>query len=152
MLAQNSSGFCLNGTTNSVSDAAQVTTFWCTEAVTLGDFIAFYDSDTTNPAGVAGQSVRKAVSSNADAVYGTFGVATQTTTGAGMLPVQVRGYCAVANVATGASGELAISSTAGRAEDYAGTNPELRVLGFTQAAASGNLAAVYLYEHPRLSA
>jgi len=151
MNAVNLSGFALDGT-NVASDAAQVTTYWCTEAVTLGDWISFYDSDTTNPAGMKGYSVRKAINSNADALYGTFGVATQTTTAAGPLGVQVKGYCAVANVTTAADGQLSIGGTGGRAIDYAGTNPELRVIGVTQAAASGNLAAVFIFEHPRLSA
>lgn len=152
MNAVNLSGFALNGT-NVASDAAQITTYWCTEAVTLGDWISFYDSDTTNPAGMKGYSVRKADGNNADAVYGTFGVATQTLTAAGPLAVQVKGYCAVANVTTSADGQLSIgTASAGRAINYAGTNPELRVIGVTQAAASGDLAAVFIFEHPRLSA
>lgn len=150
MHAIKSDGFAPAGT-NVATEAMQIVSLWCTEAITSGNWIAVYAGDTTNPAGQAGDSFRTAINSNADAVYDTVGVATATTTGAGYCPVQVRGWCASANVATGASGVLALSSTSGRAEDYAGTNPELRPLGTTQAAASGNVAAVFLNVHPRFA-
>lgn len=151
MHAYKADGFALNGSTNSNLEAGQFVSLWCTEAITAGDWVAVYASDTTNPQGRAGDSFRKADNSNADALYDTVGVAVQTTTAAGQCSIQVRGYCAVANVASAADGQLAISTTAGRAEDYAGTNPELRVIGSTQAAASGNVASVYLNVHPRFA-
>ena len=151
MHAIKSDGFALNGSTNVASEAAQYVSLWCTAAVTSGDWIAVHAGDTTNPAGQAGDSFRTADVDNSDALYDTVGVCQQTTTAAGYALVQVRGWCQNANVASGASGVIAISATAGRAEDYAGTNPELRPLGTTQAAASGNLANVYLNVHPRFA-
>lgn len=151
MHAYKADGFALDGSTNSNLEAAQFVSLWCTAAITSGDWIAVYAGDTTNPQGRAGDSFRTADADNADALYDTVGVAVQTTTAAGYCLVQTRGYCATANVASAADGVIAISSTAGRAENYAGTNPELRPLGTTQAAASGNVASVYLNVHPRFA-
>lgn len=151
MHAIKSDGFALDGITNVATEASQIVSLWCTAAVTSGDWVAVHAADTTNPAGQAGDSFRTADVDNADAVYDTVGVAVATTTAAGYCPVQVRGYIASANVVTAASGAIAISATAGRAEDYAGTNPELRVLGTTRAAAAADVAGVYLNVHPRFA-
>lgn len=157
MLAINSSGFCLDGTTNAATEAAGYATLWCTEAITQGDWIAEYATDTTNPTGKPGNSYRKADSDNADALYGTVGIATQTTTAAGPCQVQVRGRTpAYANVDSGASviigDDLIIGATAGRAIEWTSGNNNVRLIGRCESTPSSNAASVTLYEHPKFAA
>lgn len=148
-------GRALQGT-NVVSEASQIIRLWCTAAVTTGDWISEFTSDTTNPAGLAGESFRTAVSSNADALMGTCGVAAETTTGAGFAMVQIRGRVSGANVTSSAAvaigDDLVIGSSAGRAVEYAdATTYNLRLIGRCLSTPSGNTADVELYVHPRFA-
>jgi hypothetical protein len=147
-----SDGFSTGGT-NQNSQAAQDILLWCTEAITSGDWIAEYATDTTNPGARPGQSYRTADSDNADAVYGTVGVAQQTTSAAGFCMVRVRGYVASANVTDGASvaigDDLIIGSTAGRAIEWVDGNTNVRIIGRCESTPSSNTAAVTLYPHPK---
>lgn len=138
----------LDGFDGQDTESAVDASLYLTEAVTAGDWIAVYAGDTTNPAGTDGDSYRRADSDNADALYDTVGVAVATTSGAGMALVRVRGRIS-ANVTTGASGDLAIGSTAGRAVNYSGTNPLLRVIGRAYGTAANNTAVVSINPHPR---
>ncbi len=133
------------------TESANVAQLWCTESVTAGDWIATHWNDTSNPGGTQGESYRIGDADEED--FDVVGVALATTAAAGMVPVQIKGIVAVANVAdaTDTLGtKLMISTTAGRAEAYSGTDPLVRVLGATTTtASSANVASVFLYTHPR---
>jgi len=148
-------GFPDGSGTNAVNQNRQVERLYCTAAVTAGDWIAEYASDTTNPAGKTGESYRTADADNADAVWGTVGVAAETTTAAGYATVYVRGRVTGANVDSGAAvaigDDLSIGSTAGRAIEYTGTNPNLRVIARCLSTPSSNTADVEIYPHPKFA-
>jgi hypothetical protein len=118
----------------------------------VGDWVAIYAGDTTNPGAIDGESYRIADADNADAKYDTVGVLMQTVTAAGFYPVAVKGRVQ-ANVTSGASvasgDRLTIGSTAGRAIEITGTDPDLRIIGACRSTPSGNLAYVDIYPHPR---
>jgi len=169
MLAINSSGFCLDGTTNVASEAAQVVTLWVTSVAVdlkVGDWIAEFATDTTNPAGATGDSYRNAISTNADALMGTVGVlvgsgpvgtVVRAANGAaGVLPVQIRGRAPIANVDSAAAvaigDDLVIGTVTGRAIEWTDGPYNVRILGRCASTPSSNGASVYLYEHPKFAA
>lgn len=140
--------------TNVSSMAAQDVMLWCTAAVTEGDWIATHATDTTNPGAIDGESYRTADADNADAKYGTVGVALQTTSAAGYAMVRIAGSITSANVADAVSdgNDLSIGTTAGRAIAYTGTDPDLRVIGrATSDGSVSNVASVIIYRHPRFT-
>lgn len=143
----------LDGFNGQQTDAAVDMSFWCTDAVIVGDWVAFYDSDTTNPGGYTGFSCRLGDDSNADAKFGTFGFAVEASSAASYGKFRVRGRGS-ANVDSGASvaigDDLTIGTTAGRAIEFTGTDPQLRLIARCESTPSSNLATVELYVHPRL--
>jgi hypothetical protein len=143
--------------TNYNSVAARTALLYVTNTSgSAGDFISIHPTDTANPSGLVGESYRIADADNVPDAYNVVGVATAAWSAAGMIQVQVSGYAPVANVDSGASvaigDNLSIGTTAGRAIEYTGTNPEVRVIGSCQSMPSGNLAAVLLNPHPRFGA
>lgn len=158
MHAIKSDGFAPAGT-NVATNAQQAVSLWCTAAQTVGDWVAEFTSDTTNPAGQTGDSYRAADSDNADALYNTVGVAAETTTAAGYCLVYVRGRVDVANVNSGGGApaigdDLIIGATAGRAVAWADGNTNVRLIGrtlSTPGAVVANQAAVELYVHPKFA-
>ena len=142
----------LDGFDGNVTDQYRPATLWLTEAVTAGDWIASDASDTSNPGayvgGISG-SFRLADSDEAEALYGTVGVAVATTTAAGYAQVYVRGRV-TANVTDGVSvgADVIIGATPGRAVVYADGNTNVRILGKVLVAPSSNLAMVEINPHP----
>ncbi len=144
-----------DGYTDTVNDSVQTMLLWVTTTSgSAGDWIAEYTSDTSNPGGVTGESYRTADADNADAVYGTCAVAAVAWSAAGYVPCYIRGFC-TANVDSGAAvaigDDLSIGATAGRAIEYTGTNPDLRVIGRCLSTPSSNLATVEIFPHPRFT-
>jgi hypothetical protein len=123
-----------------------------TAAITAGNWVAIDSTNTANPQGVVGYSVRTAVNTNADALSGICGIAAQTTTAAGMLRVQVKGRYNSANVANAVNAAglgIVCSSSSGRADlASAQSTDDYRLCGYSLAAASGNLADVQIVPHP----
>jgi hypothetical protein len=124
---------------------------WCTGAVTAGDAISWFPSDTTNQASLAGFSFRSADSANADAAHGTCGIALETTTAAGFAKVQIAGKYTAANVTSGASvaigDALQVGSTAGRLVEKT-SDATLRAVAICLSTPSGNTADIVLLKHP----
>lgn len=142
----------LDGFDGSDTESYVPATLWLTEAVTEGDWIAVHYGDTTNPGGALGDSFRLA--DDGEVTYDVVGVAVQTTTGAGLYPVYIRGRVTanVDSAAAVAEGDpLSIGATAGRAIEYTGTNPALRVIGTCVSTPSANLATVEINPHPRFT-
>lgn len=159
MHAIKSDGFAPAGT-NVANNAQQIASLWCTEAVTEGQWIAEFSTDTTNPAGQTGDSYRIAVGTNADALYNTVGVAAATTTAAGYVPVYVRGRVSYAGVDDDAfvaiGDDLIISSAlAGQAIEWSDGNTNVRLLGrcLSTPTTTGGFenCAVELYVHPKFA-
>lgn len=125
-------------------------TVWITDSsTTAGNWIAVQTNDATNPAGLEGFSFRAGDLSNADAIDGTIGVATQTLTAAGYCQVQIGGYYASANTdAVSIGNALVISTTAGRADAVAAQGWPYRIIGRALANASSNVTPVDIYPHP----
>lgn len=155
-------GFPDGAGTNRANDARQVERLWSTTACTEGDWMAFFDNDTTNPSGATGKSIRAADNDDAESPNGTFGVACQTITGAGYVDVQVRGrvntsdYGGGANVdhtsATAIGEDLMIGATAGRAIVYAASTAYARrIIGRCESTPGSNRAAVTIIPHPRFA-
>ena len=139
-----------DGYNGSFTDSSVSEQLYCTEAVTAGQWIAIHWNDLTNPGAIQGESYR--IADSDEETYDVVGVALQTTTAAGFVQVQVRGVCPTANIADAASTigqKLAISSTAGRAEAYSGTNPALRVIGAVVTAPSSNVGSCRIYPHEK---
>lgn len=139
-----------------LSYGEQFLELYATEAVTADSWVALYAGDTANPGGDPLVSVRMAISTNADALQGTCGVATKTTTAAGMVVIQIAGRRTGVNVAsTVVAGEpLVISSTSGRAQDAnqlaaAGASYDYRVCAQAVTTASANTSTVDIFKHPR---
>lgn len=113
----------------------QTAKLYCTEAVTAGDWIASYATDTSSPSGLAGGpqgSFRKAISTNADAVYNTVGVAVETTSAAGEVLVNISGYSSLMKIvsASVAAGDDLITSSTSAAATVVGTpTANVRVVG-----------------------
>ena len=148
MAIQKADGYVANGNTGRVGPITAK--LWCTEAVTAGQWIALYYSDTTNPAGLAGFSFRLADSDNADATYGTVGVALETTTAAGYVQVQIAGYNASAyTVAAVAAGSfLVVDALAGSVDAFAAEGINFRIVGQCLVDTSATRGEVVIYMHP----
>lgn len=150
----------LDGFDGQDTESAVDCTLWITETATAGDWIAVHPGDTTNPGGSEGDSFRIADADEAPAKYNTVGVLVESVTVTAPLTgvlgkVRVRGRI-TANVDSGASvaiGDyLAIGTTAGRAVEYTGTDPSLRVIATCESTPSNNQALVSLNVHPRFAA
>jgi hypothetical protein len=125
-------------------------------AVTVDAWVALDAGDTANPGADPFITVRPADSANADALHGICGVATRTTTAAGMVVIQIAGRRTGVNVAaTVVEGEpLVASATAGRAQDAnqlaaAGASYDYRVCGQAVTTAAANVSTVDIFKHPR---
>ena len=133
------------------TEAAAPVGLWMTEAATAGDWIAVHYGDTTNPqSGLEGDSYR--IADADEEVYDVVGVLVANCSAASFAPVQMRGRIN-ANVDSAAAvvvgDKLSIGAAAGRAIEYTGTNPALRVIGVCVSTPSGNLADVIVFPHPR---
>lgn len=116
----------------------QTAKLWSTEAITAGQWVASYVTDTSSPSGLAGGpqgSFRIADGSNADALYNTVGVAVETTSGAGYVTVAIAGYVGtmgLKSASTTVGADLVIHTDAGLACDVgnAATNgAAYRIIG-----------------------
>ena len=89
-----------------------------TAAITKGDWVCIDVTDTTNGRGASCKKTGTAIDATA------FGVATETTTVAGVIKVQTAGLCDFALMATGVSVSepLICDATAGAASLFAGTD------------------------------
>jgi len=146
--------FAPDGRDGTLNEGLEIMTLWVTSTSgSAGDWITSYPTDTTNPAGLTGGSYRTADADNAEALDGTCAVALEAWTAAGWVRCAIRGIVDTCNVADAVAtpGALSIGSTAGRAIAYTGTNPELRVIGRSLAAASSNNARTLIYKHPRFA-
>lgn len=150
----------LDGFDGQDTESAVDVSLWITETATAGDWIATHPTDVTNPGGIEGDSFRIADVDEAPAKYDTVGVLVETVTvtapAVGVMgKVRVRGRI-TANVDSGAAvakGDfLAIGATAGRAVEYSGTDPSLRVIGTCQSTPADNTALVSINVHPRFAA
>jgi hypothetical protein len=123
---------------------------WCTAGVTEGDWIAIDSNDATNPAALEGFSFVTA-DAGVEGDYDTVGVATETTTAAAWVTVQVAGMYTNANVADAVTlgQNLVISATAGRAEAVSTETADTRIIGKALTAGDANNDAnVWIYCHP----
>lgn len=147
-----SDGYVANG--NNGRTGPLVASLWCTEAVTIGDWIASFATDVTNPGAFAGGpegSFRIGVSSNADAVYNCVGVALETTTAAGYVQVAVGGYVSVADLisaSVAAGDDLILSGTAGAATLVGTPTANVRVVGQCITDGGSNSGSVWVNPHP----
>jgi len=145
---------------NNAVGVVQYVQLWCvgTTAIAVGDWVAVYATDTTNPGAIDGESFRLADSDNIGAATDTVGVATQALAlnASGFILVQVSGSYVGANVDSGASvangDPLCIGSTGGRAIEQvldASTTANRRTIGICRSTPSANTATVEILPHPR---
>lgn len=124
---------------------------WCTGAVTAGNTIALFASDTTNQASLRGFSFRQSDSANADAGIGACGIAMETTTGAGFAQVQIAGLYSGANVDSAAvvaiGDALQAGAVAGRLVEKT-NDATLRAVGICMSTPAANAADVLILKHP----
>tara|TARA_R100000152_G_C6657501_1_gene97312 strand:+ start:83 stop:511 length:429 start_codon:yes stop_codon:yes gene_type:complete len=115
----------------------------CTEAISAGEWVSIDTGDTTN--GLGG-SVEKALATTNGCV-GVVGVATETTTAAGVVKIQTAGKFENAFVTTSitANKALVVDTTAGRADEAAATDL-VSPCAITLETAASNLADVMIID------
>ena len=118
-------------------------TLYCSEAITKGEWVSIDTGDSTN--GLGG-SVEKALATSLGCV-GVVGVATETTTAAGIVRIQTAGKFENAYVTTSIAANIAlvVDTTAGRADISADTDL-VSPCGMTLEVAASNLADVMIYD------
>ena len=118
-------------------------TLHCSEAITKGEWVSIDTGDTTN--GLGG-SVEKALATSLGCV-GVVGVATETTTAAGLVTIQTAGKFENAYVTSSIAANIAlvVDTTAGRADISAATDL-VSPCGMTLETSASNVGDVMIFD------